>query len=784
MEDRISGADLARRSGHLAGVCALAVGVMGAGLLLAWGVEIGSVNLSAGLGLILSAASLAAAGRDTPGPVRARLQRALGAMVLLVGVSVLFLCCAAYALGDEALHLHLLADVRLPGHPGHLGLPAGLGFAVTGLALVLLDRPRNGRAGEAAALAAMLIGALLLLDRAYAVSAAYGLATDWDALVPAGMGFFLSGLGALLARPQRGLMALVLSVGPGGMMARQLLPIALVAPFVVGWLRIEGEHRGMYPSEAAVALVVVFYMVLSAGLILRTASVLRGVYERGKAAERGRRENEQLLRLFAEGAPAGIAMFDRDMNFLAVSRRFLEDYPGDGASVIGRNLYEVYPEIRPAWREMHRRCLAGETLHAEEDSFTRANGSVQWIRWEMSPWFAGTGEIGGVLLFSEEISARKRVETELRAAKAEAERANEAKSRFLAAASHDLRQPLSALTLYAKVLEGHVDPGGAPLLANLNDCLGSLSELLSDLLDLSKLQAGVVTPNPSDFRVADVLASAVSVHEPEARLKGLRLRSVPSGLVGRTDPVLFRRIVGNLVDNAVSYTERGGVLVGCRRRSGKTWVEVWDTGIGIPPDKTAEIFEEFRQLGDDARTRGSGLGLAIVAKTAALLGLEIQVRSRPGRGSVFAIELPLGQAITELPAEPEVVSPRAVRIALVEDNELVLGAMATALRSIGHEVVAAASGEALHAALADRIPDIVVSDYRLAAGETGFDVISTVRAKAGRELPAILVTGDTDPRLVRNMAERGITVLHKPLDMDTLQAYIEDLGCVGPALAR
>ena len=230
-----------------------------------------------------------------------------------------------------------------------------------------------------------------------------------------------------------------------------------------------------------------------------------------------------------------------------------------------------------------------------------------------------------------------------------------ARSRFLAAASHDLRQPLSALGIYANVLKNHVAPAGQPLLASLKDCIGSMSALLADLLDLSKLAAGVVTPQPDHFPLAEVLASQVAIHAPEAQLKGLRLRCAATGLMLFSDPVLFARILGNLIDNAVRYTDSGGVLVACRRRQGKTWVEVRDSGIGIADKMTAEIFEKFKQI-DDGHKRGSGLGLAIVARSAALLGLEITVRSWPGRGSVFALELPLGPART-LPAQPASPGP-------------------------------------------------------------------------------------------------------------------------------
>lgn len=364
---------------------------------------------------------------------------------------------------------------------------------------------------------------------------------------------------------------------------------------------------------------------------------------------------------------------------------------------------------------------------------------------------------------------------ELSEAKAEAERANNAKSRFLAAASHDLRQPLTALRLYIDVLRSKVGAPEQGLVASMGHCVTNLSCLLGDLLDLSKLEAGVVKPNIADFSVFELLASLESVYILKAKAKGLHLRFAPTRLTGRSDPVLFKRLLGNFIDNAIRYTAHGGIVIGCRRRQGKIWIEVRDSGIGIAAEQITEIFEEFKQLGDQARTQGSGLGLAIVAKTAALLGLAISVHSRPGRGSIFAIELPLGQPEPLALPATLVVQGHSLRIAVVEDNSLVRDAMVHALQELGHQVVAAASGGALMAELGPWPPDIVVSDYRLAHGETGFDVITAVRKAMGADLPAIIITGDTDPKLIASMSGRGIAVLHKPLNAAELQACLEEL---------
>lgn len=384
----------------------------------------------------------------------------------------------------------------------------------------------------------------------------------------------------------------------------------------------------------------------------------------------------------------------------------------------------------------------------------------------------------GAVVAHEDITELMQAVEQQKAAKAEAEHANYAKSRFLAAASHDLRQPLFALTLYIGMLKSRLGPADATLHDNLSSCVSSLNELLTDLLDISKLDAGVVTPETRDFPVSELFDHLIPIHAPEALLKGLKLRARATPINASTDPVLLRRIVGNLIANAVRYTEHGGVLVCCRRYQGKTWIEVRDTGIGIPAENTTEIFEEFRQLsrqlGPSDSNRGSGLGLAIVAKAAALLGLEIRLRSRLGKGSMFAVEIPLGQA-SRIEARRK-LKTRPLRIGLVDDNRHILKAISCALEANGHQVVAATTSKELLALFAEKpAPDVVISDFRLGGGETGFDVLSAARSHFGEKLPALLITGDTDPKLLRSMADRGIMVQHKPLEIDTLEACIADL---------
>ena len=370
-----------------------------------------------------------------------------------------------------------------------------------------------------------------------------------------------------------------------------------------------------------------------------------------------------------------------------------------------------------------------------------------------------------------DISERRNAELKLRQAMADTEKANDAKSRFLAAASHDLRQPLAALALYAGMLGTAVKPGKEMLVSHMQNCVDSLSEMLNDLLDVSKLDAGVLVPTISDFSVDSFCAALMTIYDTKAADKGLQLRwRHGPNITLRTDRQMLHRLIGNLIDNAVTYTEQGGVLVATRSRGGKLWLEVWDTGVGMAPDQIPFIFEEFRQLGDGARNRGSGLGLAIVRRMAKLLGLEIRVRSRLGRGSVLSISLPEGGRL-ETVAPPIPTAIPALTIGLVEDNRQVLDALVLTLQVLGHTVFAGTSGAELLDQLGQKAPDVVISDFRLGGGETGLDVIAAARARFGPMLPVIVLTGDSDPHLLNNIGN-DVVVLIKPIQIGEVQAAL------------
>lgn len=367
--------------------------------------------------------------------------------------------------------------------------------------------------------------------------------------------------------------------------------------------------------------------------------------------------------------------------------------------------------------------------------------------------------------------ARKRESDLLRQAKEDSQKADRARSRFLAAAGHDLRQPLYALSLYAEALRARLGPDGAALASDIKDCIDGLSGLLTDLLDLSKLEAGVVCAKVCDFELAPLLGKLVSRHAPGAQRKGLDLRARPSQLTARTDPVLLGSLIDKLIANAVRFTARGGILIAARRHQDKDWIEVWDTGTGIPAQQQEEIFEAFVRLenDDDSVEKGSGLGLAIVARAAELLGLQLRVRSRVGRGSMFAVEIPCSTR-SDLVRTDNRQEIEPLCIGLVANDTAMLRSLNSVLLRLGHQVIAARSSKKLLAQLDTMTPDMVIVD--MDGDHSSYDAIVDLRAAFGAILASILVTTNTDPQLVRDMAAHQILVLRKPVELGMLEACI------------
>ena len=364
--------------------------------------------------------------------------------------------------------------------------------------------------------------------------------------------------------------------------------------------------------------------------------------------------------------------------------------------------------------------------------------------------------------------------------KEELDKANAAKTHFLAAASHDLRQPMQAVVLLVESLQERVtEPDTRRIVKSIRSSVTSMAALLNAILDVSRFEAGTVRPERSDFRVGNVLDRLRSTYAQQAADKGLELRVARSSAVVETDPILLFRILANITNNALRYTDRGKVLIGCRRRGTAIAIEVWDTGPGIPEDQLKDIFREFYQLENPHRDRelGIGLGLAIVERTARLLEHPIEVRSRVGHGSMFSILVRRGEPsridTADKSRRPDWAPLHGCTVLVVEDEKEVRAAMGILLESWGCTVMSAASAAEILPLLRANAaaPDVVLADYRLPGGDSGIEVIRTVQALHSRA-EGILITGDIAPEVLKKAEDAGLRLLHKPLRPARLRSLL------------
>lgn len=375
---------------------------------------------------------------------------------------------------------------------------------------------------------------------------------------------------------------------------------------------------------------------------------------------------------------------------------------------------------------------------------------------------------------------------ELRMRTDEAEAATLAKSRFLAAASHDLRQPLHALGMFiARFGQLSLDAESRALVRNLEASVQSMQDLLDGLLDLSRLEGGAVQVHVQAVHLVPIVESIAQTIRPMTASKGLHLRLRCADRWVLSDPVLLHRMLLNLVHNAVRYTEKGSVLIACRPRKGGASMEiqVWDSGIGIPPEHQQDIFKEFYQVGNTGRNRtlGLGLGLNIVERSAKLLGHEISLCSLPGRGtrmaiSVLSIEPPaVPQARVEVEHE-NAYAHKGGRVLVIEDDKLAREALCELLKSWSYEVHAVAGSEqAKQHVGAHGAPDAIVSDFRLGGSESGLDTIAAIRRLTQADIPACVLSGDTDSALMVAARAAGLTLLHKPVRPAKLRNLLRHL---------
>lgn len=369
------------------------------------------------------------------------------------------------------------------------------------------------------------------------------------------------------------------------------------------------------------------------------------------------------LSLVIEHAPAAMAILDREMRYMLASRRWMEDFHLTD-SVIGKSHYELFPELPERWRSVHKRCLAGEIVSNDDDSFVRADGKTEYLRWEVVPWRTVDGDVGGLAIFSEVITNRRLAEVALRKhydlleamvteRTAQLERARDealhdsaAKTRFIAGISHDLRQPLQAAAMLLSSIARRVPAQVSELCDKAETAIFDASDRLTELIDVSRLEEGVLQPRMEAFAINDLLTRVVRTHLPVAEAKGVTLSVMRCNAFALSDPTLLARIVDNLVANAVKYTERGEITAGCMIEGDNARIFVRDTGIGMDEATLARAFDPYVQAdnpnGDP--NRGYGLGLTICRTIAAALHCELDGQSVSGQGSTFSVVVPLANA--------------------------------------------------------------------------------------------------------------------------------------------
>jgi PAS domain S-box-containing protein len=384
----------------------------------------------------------------------------------------------------------------------------------------------------------------------------------------------------------------------------------------------------------------------------------------------------------------------------------------------------------------------------------------------------------------QQIAERKRIEQELRDARDAAQAANHSKDKYLATASHDLLQPLNAARLLISTLRERSLPAAEHhLVERSHQALEGAEDLLTDLLDISKLDQAAIKPDIDAYRLQDLLAPLASEFQSVAAAEGVQLKVHIPDFTISTDFRLLTRILRNFLSNACRYTEQGRILLGVRKRGEFLELQVWDTGRGISEDQLGNIFLEFNQLnvGRAAERRGVGLGLAIVERIARMLGYPVEVRSQPGRGSVFAIRVPLAQrVINAVPAtvsvQPLVGDPLPGRRLLVLDNELsILHSMAALLEQWGCVVVTAVDQEAAVQALDGQAPELILADFHLDHDVLGCAVVAYLRQHFGSPIPAVMITADRSDQCRRESQRMGMPLLNKPVKPGKLRAVVSQM---------
>jgi PAS domain S-box-containing protein len=451
--------------------------------------------------------------------------------------------------------------------------------------------------------------------------------------------------------------------------------------------------------------------------------------------------------------------------------------PLDSAAWLG----QIHPDDRPRVME----CIIGahpdEPSHAATFRYLRPDSAREvWLEQIGVTQFDPAGKPTRIHGLTTDITVRKRFEQEISRARKSAELADRAKSSFLAAASHDLRQPLQTLRFLQGSLEQYHPGGeGRKLVADMGHSLDTMSSMLSSLLDVNQLESGNLRPSRSEFVLNDIFDSVAADFVRPVEEKGLRWRLVRSAVMVRSDKRMLEEMLRNLLSNAIRYTDGGKILLGCRHDGDNVRIEVWDSGVGITQDQLPYIFEEYYQGAEGIHRGGFGLGLAIVKRLGNLLDHRVDVQSTPGKGTGFSIEVPRAQAGADKPEQTQSsvtdAGSLARNVLVIEDETSVRTAVIRFLKFKGIAAVVVATGDEALALVNQQQfrPDLVLSDYNLRGSTNGVESIKALRTALGWKVPAIVMTGDIRSETVETIAAHDISVLIKPFLVDELLRHIQ-----------
>lgn len=532
------------------------------------------------------------------------------------------------------------------------------------------------------------------------------------------------------------------------------------------------------------------------GEVIGTEGIMRNITER-KRIEDALRISEERMKLFISQAPTAIAMMDKEMRYIAASQEWLNDYGITDRDVIGVSHYDIFPEIGDDWKDIHRRCLAGFIDYCDQARFDRVDGTTQWIKWEVRPWYDLQGAIGGLLMFTDDITSRKQAEDTLKKAKEQAEEANHAKSEFLANMSHEIRTPMNAILGFSEILFNTLDDATAKdYLRTIMSSGRTLLNLINDLLDLSKIEAGKLEISPEPVYLPRLLEDIKLMFRPQLERKDLSFTLQVSPGFPRSlllDEIRVRQILVNLVGNAVKFTVHGGITVETRivridreNRLCDISLAVRDTGIGIAPEDIELVFESFRQAqgGNSRNYGGTGLGLAITKRLVELMGGTISLQSELGKGSHFTVllnnivypDVDSYRQEENFHWNGRVIRFHKCRILIVDDVPTNIQLVQTYLDGSGIHILSAADGNEALSIAEELVPDLILMDLRMAPmdGRTATRILKTHDRTA--RIPVVAFTASLLADETNSLNELFDALISKPARRnDLLQILMEFL---------